>query len=129
MSYTQKCDRDEELSWSFFLLQEICQGILTAYSTPHRPHKKGAFVWNEKAQVVFEEIQQIMSSCIVLALLDFTQPFVLKYDASREGIRVVLMQNHHLIAFERKKLREHERLYSIYDKEMLDIMHALAKFR
>jgi hypothetical protein len=26
-------------------------------------------------------------------------------------------------------LREPERLYSIYDKEMLAIMHALAKFR
>ena len=32
-----------------------------------------------------------------------------------------------LIAFESRKLLPHERLYSIYDKEMLAIMHALAK--
>lgn len=39
------------------------------------------------------------------------------------------MQDKHPIAFEIKKLRGAERLYSIYGKEMLAIMHALAKFR
>eukprot|EP00253_Pinus_taeda_P032060 PITA_32060 len=39
------------------------------------------------------------------------------------------MQGGHPIAFESWKLLLHERLYSIYDKEMLAIMHALAKFR
>ena len=39
------------------------------------------------------------------------------------------MQDHHRIAFESRKLKEYERLYSTYDKEMLAIMHALAKFR
>jgi len=44
------------------------------------------------------------------------------------GIGTVLMQGGHPIAFESRKLLPHERLYSIYDKEMLAIMHALAKF-
>ena len=70
-----------------------------------------------------------MSSCPVLALPDFTQPFVLECDASGEGIGVVLMQGGHPIAFESWKLLLHERLYSIYDKEILAIMHALAKYR
>ena len=39
------------------------------------------------------------------------------------------MQNHYQIAFESRKLKEYERLYSIYDKEMLAIMHVLAKFQ
>ena len=69
-----------------------------------------------------------MSSCPVLALSDFTQSFVLECDASGEGIGAVLMQNHYPIAFESRKVKEYERLYSIYDKEMLAIMHALAKF-
>ena len=50
-------------------------------------------------------------------------------DASGEGINVVLMQWGHPIACESQKLLPHERLYSIYDKEMLAIMHALAKYR
>ena len=70
-----------------------------------------------------------MSSCPFLALPDFTQPFIVEYDASGKGIARILMQNHHPIAFESMKLREHERLYSIYDKEMLAIMHAMSKFR
>jgi hypothetical protein len=41
----------------------------------------------------------------------------------------VLMQGRHPIVFESKKLSQPERLYSIYDKEMMAIMHALAKFR
>ena len=39
------------------------------------------------------------------------------------------MQDKHPIAYESKKLRGLERSYSIYDKEMLAIMHALARFR
>ena len=39
------------------------------------------------------------------------------------------MQNKHTIVYERWKLRGLEILYTIYDKEMLAIMHALAKCR
>ena len=46
-----------------------------------------------------------------------------------EGIDAVLMQGGHPIAFESRKLLPHEQFYPIYDKEMLAIMHALAKFR
>lgn len=38
------------------------------------------------------------------------------------------MQEKHPIAFESTKLRSVEKRYSIYDREMLAIMHALAKF-
>jgi hypothetical protein len=91
--------------------------------------KKGAFEWSDEAQAVFDRMKDIMSSCPVLAFPDFTQPFVLECDASGVGIGAVLMQNNHPIAFESRKLRDYERLYPIYDKEMLAIMHALAKFR
>ena len=83
--------------------------------------KKGAFTWTDLAQQTFEEMKTIMSSCPVLALPDFSQPFIVECDASGEGIGAVLMQNHHSIAFESRKVKDYESHYSIYDKEMLAI--------
>jgi hypothetical protein len=91
--------------------------------------KKGAFKWSEEAQLTFDKMKKVMSTCPVLSLPDFSQPFILECDASGLGIGVVLMQNRHPIAYESRKLRGPELLYTIYDKEMLAIMHALAKFR
>ena len=34
--------------------------------------KKGAFSWGEGAQASFEKLKEVMSSCPVLALPDFT---------------------------------------------------------
>jgi hypothetical protein len=39
------------------------------------------------------------------------------------------MQNMHPIVYENRKLRGSELLYTIYEKEILAIMHALDKFR
>lgn len=70
-----------------------------------------------------------MTTCPILAFLDFTKPFELQCDASREGVGAVLMHEKHPIAYESRKLRGLERSFNIYDKEMLAIMHALAKFK
>jgi hypothetical protein len=37
-------------------------------------------------------MKEVMGTCLVLELLDFTLPFVLECDASDEGIGEVLMQ-------------------------------------
>lgn len=69
-----------------------------------------------------------MSTCPVLALPNFSQPFVLECDVLGEGIEAILMQNRHPIAFKSTKLLDAESLYSICSTEMLAIMQALAKF-
>ena len=53
--------------------------------------KKGAFSWLEEAQQRFEKMKEVMSSCPILALPNFSQPFVLECNALGEGIGVVLM--------------------------------------
>lgn len=91
--------------------------------------KKGAFVWTGGAQTTFDRLKEVMSCCLVLAFPDFSHPFTLECDASGVGIGAVLSQDGHPIALESRKLLPHEMSYSIYDKEMLAIMHALAKSR
>jgi hypothetical protein len=60
--------------------------------------KKGAFRWNEEEQSTFHKMKKVMSTCPVLALPDFGQPFTLEYDAFGEGIGAALMHNRHPLA-------------------------------
>ena len=74
-------------------------------------------------------MKEVTSNCLILALLDFSKPFVLECDPSGEGIGMVLKQGQHPIYFESRKLQPHEIIYSIYEKEMLAIMHSLINFK
>jgi hypothetical protein len=118
---------------SFFGLCSYYRQFVRGFSQLGAPltglTKHGAFIWTEKSQEAFDHMKEVMGTCSVLALQDFTLPFVLECDASGEGIDAILMQGGHPIVFESRKLSQPERLYSIYDKEMLAIMHALTKFK
>jgi len=70
-----------------------------------------------------------MSNAPVLATLDFSKPFIIRCDALGFGIEAILMQDGYLIAFESRELNKRECLKSTFNKEMLTIMHALAKWR
>lgn len=53
--------------------------------------KKGDFKWTREAQIAFEVIKTTMCNAPVLKLLDFSQPFEIKCDASATGIGVALL--------------------------------------
>jgi hypothetical protein len=53
--------------------------------------KHGAFIWTKKSKESFKHMKEVMGTCPVLALPDFTLPFVLECDASSEGIGAILM--------------------------------------
>jgi hypothetical protein len=91
--------------------------------------KKNSFKCDNNAEECFETLKKVMPSAPVLTTPNFTKPFVVECDASGIGIGAVLMQDSHPIAFESRKLNKREELKSTYNKEMLAIMHALAKWR
>lgn len=91
--------------------------------------KKDAFSWTPKAMKAFEDIKQVMCIALVLATPDLTKTFIVECDASRNGIGVVLMQEGRPVAFESHPIKGKNIHKSIYEKEMLAILHALKKWR
>jgi hypothetical protein len=87
--------------------------------------KKNAFTWNSTADHAFQALKDVMCLTHVLSLLDFTKTFVLECDASKKGIGVILMQDGRPLAFTRKQISKRHLGQSIYEKEMLVIMHAV----
>lgn len=91
--------------------------------------KKETFYWTDATEQAFIKLKQAITSAPVLALPDFTQPFVLETDASGVGVGAVLSQNSHPIAYFSKKLVPRMQKQSAYTRELLAITEALAKFR
>lgn len=57
------------------------------------------FRWTPQHEESFQALKGALTSAPVLALPNFSKPFVVKTDASDQGIGAILMQNQHPIAF------------------------------
>jgi hypothetical protein len=87
--------------------------------------KKNSFTWTPVVSQSFQTLKMAMCTTPVLALPNFTKTFVLECDALRKGTGVVLMQEGRPLAFTNKQLSERNLGKSIYEKEMLAILHAV----
>ena len=61
--------------------------------------KKNNFSWGEDEEQAFQQLKAKMVDIPVLALPDFSRPFVVEADASGQGMGVVLMQDQWPIAY------------------------------
>ncbi|GJW14002.1 transposon ty3-G gag-pol polyprotein [Tanacetum coccineum] len=91
--------------------------------------KKGGYKWSNEAQLAFETLKEAMMKAPVLALPDFTQPFVVETDASGVGVGALLQQKGHPIAYMSKTLSLKHQSLSTYEKEFLAVLLALEKWR
>nr|GEY07583.1 uncharacterized protein [Tanacetum cinerariifolium] len=92
-------------------------------------NKNKAWIWDEECQAMSESLKKAVMEEPVLKLPDVTMPFELHTDALNFAIGGVLMQNGHPIAFERWKLNETERKYTVQEKEITAVIHCLRIWR
>ena len=94
---------------------------------------KKEWKWKEEHQKAFEELKEKITSQLVLALSRREGKFRVETDASEHAIGGVLSQEQEgkwkPIAFLSRTMQPAEQNYEIYDKELLAIVKALAKWR
>ena len=79
--------------------------------------KKGAiFVWSIVHQEAFEALKHAITLAPILALPDFSKPFILETDASGIGVGAVLAQGGHPLAFMSKALGPRLQGLSTYER-------------
>ena len=85
--------------------------------------------WNEQLDKSFETLKEHVCQAPTLLLPDPSKPFSIETNASDYAIGVVLYQGSHPIAFESKKLDVAQSQYSVQEKELFAVIHALKTWR
>jgi len=109
--------------------QKFIQNFGTIAASLNQLLSKDGFKWNNMAEKAFNNLKQALTSPPVLALPDFTQPFVIECDACGVGTGAVLSQNNHPIAYYSEALKGSTLTLSTYEKEMLAIVKSIKKWR
>jgi hypothetical protein len=87
--------------------------------------KNNSFTWSPTSTQHFQTLKMAMCTTLVLALIYFTNTFILECDASGKGIGLFLMQEGWPLAFTSKQLSEQNLGKSIYESKMLAILHVV----
>jgi hypothetical protein len=98
-------------------------GIMALVTDCMRNNSK--FVWTPEAETAFQEIKKRLTTALVLVLPDFSNPFELHCDASKQGIGAVLSQNGRPVAFFSEKLLGAKLRYNTYDVEFYAVVQAV----
>jgi hypothetical protein len=91
--------------------------------------KGKAFKWTEDCQASFEELKKHLTTALDLILPDLSKKFHIYYDASRQGLGCMLMQDGQVVSYASRQLRKHEENYPTHDLELAAVVHALKKWR
>ncbi|CAM8924213.1 unnamed protein product [Rhodiola kirilowii] len=121
--------RNQQHLRSFLGLANYYRRFIKNYSVIAGPLtnllRKDGFSWDSSADHAFNSLKSALSSSPVLALPDFDKPFIVETDASSTGIGAVLMQDHHPICYISRKLGPRHQSLSVYEKELLAVVHAV----
>jgi hypothetical protein len=115
---------------SFRLLRRFIKVFSKIASSIASFQKKGVkSEWTSKCEETFQQSKIIFTSATKLKITYLDEDFVVCTDACKEGIFGVPSQKDHVVCFEYRKLKEHERNYATHDLQLVAIVHALKMWR
>lgn len=119
--------------WGFFGLTGCYRWFVENYRAIVAPLtqllKKNAYMWSKAATKAFERLKRAMITLLVLALPDFSQPFVVEPDASSTGLGAILSQGQRPIAFFSQTLSSTARQKPVYERELMAIVLSVQHWR
>ncbi|GKB90739.1 putative reverse transcriptase domain-containing protein [Tanacetum coccineum] len=80
--------------------------------------KNKKYIWGENQESAFQLLKQKLCEAPILALPEGNDDFVAYYDASYQGLRVVLMQREKVITYASRQLKPREENYTTHDLEL-----------
>ncbi|WVZ81753.1 LOW QUALITY PROTEIN: hypothetical protein U9M48_029095 [Paspalum notatum var. saurae] len=83
--------------------------------------KKDGFSWGEEATAAFAALKAAVTTAPVLAVPDFTKPFIVECDASSHGFGAVLIQDGHPIAFFSRLVAPRHHALAAYERELIGL--------
>jgi len=97
-----------------------------------KKNKPNKVEWGEAQERSYQTVKDLLCQKPVLRLPDTSKPFVLRTDASDEGLGAVLLQEHEgqlfPVSFASKKLSQAQKHYSTIEKECLAVVWAVQKY-
>ena len=92
--------------------------------------KKGKkFEWSQKCEDSFKKLKTLLTTAPILRVDDHNKDFIVCTDTCNDSLGGFLTQEGHVIAFESRKLKIHEKNYATYDLELDIVIHALNMWR
>ena len=92
-----------------------------------------AFEWTVDCETSFTYLKDMLSSAPIVALPDFSVPFKVFTDASKEAVGAVLAQVkegvEHVVAYASQTLNQTQRRWSTFDRELWAVVWAVREFR
>ena len=76
------------------------------------------FVWIERYEQSFQELKKRLTTAPVLTIPQRAEGFEIYYDASKQGLGVVLIQHDKVLAYASRQLKEYEMRYPMHDIEL-----------
>ncbi|XP_041009410.1 uncharacterized mitochondrial protein AtMg00860-like [Juglans microcarpa x Juglans regia] len=98
---------------SFLGLASYCRRFIEGFSKLYNPittltRKNTKYVWSKECERSFQELKRRLTTTPVLALPESLKPYVVFNDASKMGLRCVLMQEGRVVAYTSQQLKNHK---------------------